>query len=243
MIDNEPVFGSGQYRSGKLLIILSEDEKLIFRVKKNLAPEGFQILVLPECKDVLKVAKTRGVRIIIVDMSAVPADCLITFHAMHHRFACPILAIVHGGEKQVAEAVEAGVDDYIADLGDETRLMVHVRALLRRNGVHVLNHPVEDRSYAIQDLFIDPLAREVKRGENRLSLTFVEFDILLALAKRAGLIISREELQEQIWGHGGLRHERTVDVHICRLRKKIEEDPAHPRLLMAIKGSGYSLKA
>lgn len=241
MIDD---YYSGQVRrhSGKLIVIVARDETLIAQIKNNLAPEGFQILVIPLCKDVLRVAKSRDARLIIIDIPIFQPDDPASFRALHHRFNCPILGVVNGIASNLTRVPEAGIDDYIISPATETKLMEHVRALLKRNGVHIMQRPVEDHEYTISGISINPLSREVRIGSASVNLTPIEFDILLALARQAGLPVSREDLYNQIWGGSLLSDERMVDVHICRLRKKIERDPEHPRLLHVVRGMGYVLK-
>ena len=94
----------------------------------------------------------------------------------------------------------------------------------------------------VNDLYIDPLYHQVKLGETQIDLTLTEFYLLLLLARKLGRVVSRRELLEQIWGYGGLESDRTLYVHMCRLRKKIEPDPDHPERLLVVRGIGYKLK-
>jgi DNA-binding response OmpR family regulator len=113
---------------------------------------------------------------------------------------------------------------------------------MRRTQTQPTELPVEEQSYVVNDLYIDPLYHQVKLGEIQIDLTVTEFYLLLLLARKMGRVVSRRELLEQIWGHGGLKSDHTLYVHMCRLRKKIEPDPDHPERLLVVRGIGYKLK-
>lgn len=241
MIDNKLIHSPARRRSGRLIVIVSRDEIMVSRVKHNLSPEGFQILVIPDYTDIFKIARSRNIRMIITDQAVDHPDEAMIFRALHHKYNCPILAIVHRPEHEVEHFINAGIDDYVFDNGDEVAFMEHIRALLMRHGVHVLKHRVEESNYFIKDICINPLSREVKRGNEELNLTSIEFDILLALAHKAGLIVSRNEIHRLVWGDNAFYNERMIDVHINKLRKKIEKDPSQPQLLLSVRGAGYKL--
>lgn len=94
----------------------------------------------------------------------------------------------------------------------------------------------------INDIFIDTEGHQVKVGRTEITLTLKEFDMLLFFMKKRGKLVTRPELIQEVWGLNELETGRTIDIHVCRLRKKIEPNPHHPKHLVSIRGCGYKLK-
>jgi two-component system alkaline phosphatase synthesis response regulator PhoP len=114
-------------------------------------------------------------------------------------------------------------------------LVARVKAILRRDRGAIPTEP----TLAYANLRIEPDARRAWKGDQLLDLTPIEFDLLHALAQHRGRVLSREQLIEQVWGYDYYGDDRVVDVHIGRLRKKIEDDPADPALIATVRGVGY----
>lgn len=151
----------------------------------------------------------------------------------------PVLMLTARGE--VVDRVvglKLGADDYVQKNCEPVELMARIEALLRRSGG---GPAVAAERVEIGDLRIDLKRHEVTRGGKPLPLSPVEFRLLEYLLERRGAVITREELLENVWNLSGDTLSRTVDVHVAGLRKKIEEDPRYPRLLLTIKGAGYKL--
>ena len=161
---------------------------------------------------------------------------------LHHRFSGPVLALVGDRREEQIKALDAGADNCIAKPLDKTELLAHIHALLRRTQTKPADLPLEEQSYMINDLYIDPICHQVRLGEIEINLTLTEFYLLLLLARKMGRVVTRRELLEEIWGHGGLESDHTIYVHMCRLRKKIEPDPDHPEHLLVVRGIGYKLQ-
>jgi two-component system response regulator MtrA len=134
----------------------------------------------------------------------------------------------------VVDGLEAGADDYIAKPFKPRELVARIWTRLRRP-------PSESESDTIRvgDVMIDVSAHEVKRGPDAIALTPLEFDLLLALARRPHQVFTREKLLEQVWGYRHAADTRLVNVHIQRLRSKIEKDPERPELVLTVRGIGY----
>ncbi|WP_321471213.1 response regulator transcription factor [uncultured Paludibaculum sp.] len=151
----------------------------------------------------------------------------------------PVLMLTARGE--VVDRVvglKLGADDYVQKNCEPVELMARIEALLRRAG----GAPGITAELAeIGDLRIDLRRHEITRAGQPLSLSPVEFRLLEYLIERRGTVITREELLENVWNLSGDTLSRTVDVHVAGLRKKIEDDPRYPRLVLTIKGAGYKL--
>jgi two-component system response regulator MtrA len=139
----------------------------------------------------------------------------------------------NGETESLVLALEAGADDYIVKPYKAEELTARIRARLRA--------PSEPTSkvLGIGDLTIDVAGHEVRRNGELLSLTPLEFDLLVALASQPALVFTRDMLLEQVWGYHYKADTRLVNVHVQRLRGKIEEDPDNPRVVMTVRGVGY----
>ena len=133
----------------------------------------------------------------------------------------------------VVVGLEAGADDYIVKPFKPKELVARVRARMRRSEDSA---PAELR---IADLIIDVAGHSVRRGELNLSLTPLEFDLLLCLARKPGQVFTREALLEEVWGYRHSADTRLVNVHVQRLRAKIEHDPERPNIVLTVRGVGY----
>jgi two-component system response regulator MtrA len=138
----------------------------------------------------------------------------------------------------VVVGLESGADDYVRKPFEVPELVARVRALLRRASA-----PAEESTLTVGDLRIDPARFVARRGDRELTLTATEFRLLLELARRPGQVFTREVLLDRVWGYTYLGDSRLVDVAVQRLRAKIEDDPAHPRLIRTVRGAGYKLAA
>lgn len=151
----------------------------------------------------------------------------------------PVLMLTSRGE--VVDRVvglKLGADDYVQKNCEPVELMARIEALLRRAGK--LDAPAIDR-VELGDVHIDLRKHELTRGGALLPLSRVEFRLLAYLLERRGVIVTREELLDSVWGLNGATLSRTVDVHIAALRKKIEADPRYPRFLLTVKNAGYKM--
>jgi two-component system, OmpR family, response regulator MtrA len=136
----------------------------------------------------------------------------------------------------VVEGLEAGADDYVAKPFKAKELVARIKTRLRRMPV---SEEVDVETLRIGDLSISVDGHSVKRDGVQIQLTPLEFDLLLALARRPWQVFSREVLLEQVWGYRHAADTRLVNVHVQRLRSKIERDPEHPEIVVTVRGIGY----
>jgi two-component system response regulator MtrA len=147
----------------------------------------------------------------------------------------PIVMLSAKGETQdIVRGLEAGADDYMQKpFRDKAELIARIRTRLRRTNADVTG------LLAIGDLSIDVTAHEVRRGAALIQLTRLEFDLLVALAKDPGRVFTRDALLSEVWGYRQTTDTRLVNVHVQRLRSKIEHDAEHPEIVMTVRGVGY----
>jgi DNA-binding response OmpR family regulator len=134
-----------------------------------------------------------------------------------------------------------GADDYITKPFDMDVLLAHVKAVMRR--YQTPTTPLPQRPMSVGDLHIDPSAHEVRVGERVIDLAPKEYELLYTLAQHAGRVLTLDELLERVWGPEWIGESQTLYVHMRWLREKIEDDPAHPRRLITVRGTGYKLVA
>jgi DNA-binding response OmpR family regulator len=139
--------------------------------------------------------------------------------------------------------LELGADDYITKPFSLREFRSRVRAALRRAGMQTQSEPeADDLPLTVHELEIDPAKRAVRVREEAVELTFVEFEILNALARNPGRVFTRDMLLTRIWGDSAYRDPRTIDVHIRHLREKLETDAKDPEYLFTVRGVGYRFR-
>ncbi|MCB1918144.1 MAG: response regulator transcription factor [Rhodocyclaceae bacterium] len=181
--------------------------------------------------------------LLVLDLALPDGDGLELCRELRQQNAAlPILMLTaRATEHERVQGLESGADDYLAKPFGVLELQARVRALLRRAAL--VEPSVDERPIEIPPLRLDPARRAVRRGGSALELTATEFDLLLFLARRPGVVFSRQQLLSEVWGYHHQGYEHTVNSHVNRLRAKIEEDPARPRLIRTVWGVGYKLEA
>ena len=177
--------------------------------------------------------------VVLLDLMLPGMDGLAVCRALRERSDVPILMLTARGEEaDRVMGLELGADDYMSKPYSPRELLARIRALLRRARGHA---GPSTRAISVGDLEVDPSGRRATLAGRELSLTSYEFDLLRALAERAGRVLSREQLLELAKGSAEESFDRSIDVHISRLRQKLEDDPRRPRLLKTVRGAGYLL--
>jgi DNA-binding response OmpR family regulator len=174
----------------------------------------------------------------LIDLMLPGMDGFETCRALRRQSTVPIIMVTARSDTHdVVAGLEAGADDYVTKPFVAKELAARIRALLRRS------RPEESGSPVIRfgDVEIEADAGVVRRGGEEVHCTRTEFRLLSELAEHPGKVLSREHLLEQVWGYDYFGDGRLVDVHVRRLRTKIEPDPANPRFILTVRGMGYKL--
>jgi DNA-binding response OmpR family regulator len=231
---------SGPQAGGRILIV--EDEPHIVElVRYNLVQEGFQVSVAYDGAEALRKAKEDDPELVILDLMLPYVDGLEVCRQIRRESSVPILMLTaRDGEQQRVVGLEMGADDYVTKPFSPPELVARVRAILRRT-TRDARRP-SAAPLAVGGLVLDPTTHEVKLNGRLIDLTTKEFDLLQLLLGHPSRVFTRDFLLEHIWGYDYFGSTRTVDMHISRLREKIEDDPNNPTYITTVRGVGYKLK-
>ena len=222
-------------------ILVVDDEKLLVKgIKFNLENEGYTVDACYDGQTAVDMARAGGYDLIILDLMMPQKDGLEACQEIRSFSTVPIIMLTARSEdSDVLMGFESGAADYVTKPFNILMLKARVRALLRRAAMTAA--PEAEHSGVIRcgHISIDEQRRSAWKGDEPVELTRKEFDLILFLMKNPGKVYSRESLLDLVWGYDYQGDTRTVDVHIRRLREKLELDPAQPRYIVTKWGVGY----
>jgi two-component system, OmpR family, response regulator MtrA len=221
--------------NGRRILIIDDDASLAEMLQLVLRQEGFETTWCASGDAALDVFRSAQFDLVLLDLMLPGLDGVAVCRRIRADSGVPIVMLTAKSDTgDVVDGLEAGADDYIPKPFKPRELVARVWTRLRRP-------PAESETDMIRvgDVTIDVSAHEVKRGSDPIALTPLEFDLLLALARRPHQVFTREKLLEQVWGYRHAADTRLVNVHIQRLRSKIEQDPERPELVLTVRGIGY----
>jgi len=227
--------GSRNEQAGVLVV---DDEPGIRRtISAYLEAEGYAVETVSRGDEVLGAVEAFKPDVVVLDIMLPGMDGFQVLRLLRERSSAYVLMLSAKGEEvDRLVGLRMGADDYVTKPFSPREVVARVQALLRRSRGGREVGPGELR---FQGLVIDPEARRATRQGEALSLTPIEFDLLLALARNRGRVLSREQLIRAAWGEDYFIEERVVDVHMRRLRQKVEPDPSTPALIVTVRGAGY----
>lgn len=222
-------------------ILVVDDEKVLVKgIKFNLENEGYQVDVGYDGEEAVEKARSGNFDLIILDLMMPKIDGLQACMRIREFSNVPIIMLTARSEDtDKIIGFEYGADDYITKPFNILEVKARIRALLRRTGAAVQ----KDERLCAGHIALDPDARAAWRGEESVELTAKEFDLMELLLRNPGRVYSRENLLNVVWGYEYIGDYRTVDVHVRRLREKLELDPANPQFILTKWGVGYYLKS
>jgi DNA-binding response OmpR family regulator len=221
---------------GTKLLIIEDEVTLRETLAYNLTQEGYQVTQSGDGAEALELARADKFDLIVLDIMLPGLDGLSFCRILRKEQTTPIIMLTaRGGEVDRIVGLESGADDYIIKPFSLGEFLARVRAVLRRTpSVSLQTDRIESG-----DLTLDMTARRVSVGEREIKLSHKEFDLLSALVRNRGAVLSRDLLLEQVWGYDRVGDDRTVDVHVRWLREKIEADPSDPQRIVTVRGVGY----
>jgi len=218
-----------------LVMVVDDDQDLAEMLGIVLTSSGFDVDLVSRGDEALEVFRNNTPDLVLLDVMLPGIDGIEVCRLIRQESMVPIVMLSAKGETQdIVRGLEAGADDYMQKpFRDKAELIARIRTRLRRTNADVTG------LLTIGDLVIDVTAHEVHRGPKAIQLTRLEFDLLVALAKDPGRVFTRDALLSEVWGYRHSTDTRLVNVHVQRLRSKVEHDPEHPEIVMTVRGVGY----
>jgi len=225
--------------NGSARILLVDDEQSIQTLLSYpLRKDGYHVTGAHDGSEALERFDEARFDLVILDLMLPKLDGVEVCRQLRSRSQVPIIMLTaKGSETDKVAGLEVGADDYITKPFSMREFRSRVKAALRRS--RMVGVAPEEESIERGDLKIDFGRRVVTLRGEEVRLTYVEFEILGALARSPGRVLSRETLLEHVWGDSEYRDPRTVDVHIHHLREKLESEPKKPEFLFTVRGVGY----
>jgi two-component system response regulator MtrA len=216
------------------ILVVDDDSALAEMLTIVLRNEGFEPFVVGDGAQALSAARDTRPDLVLLDLMLPGMNGIDVCRLLRTESQVPIVMLTAKTDTvDVVLGLESGADDYIMKPFKPKELVARVRARLRR----IESEPAEMLS--IGDVAIDVPAHKVTRDTTEISLTPLEFDLLVALARKPRQVFTREVLLEQVWGYRHAADTRLVNVHVQRLRAKVERDPENPEIVLTVRGVGY----
>jgi DNA-binding response OmpR family regulator len=230
-------------RAAKRVLVIEDEPDLARLVRLHLEDSGFDVEVSQDGNDGLARARRGNLDLVVLDLMLPGLDGLEVCRQLRSedRYTPILMLTARSGEVDRVVGLEVGADDYLTKPFSVRELVARVRAILRRIELTAAQEGDRGPNIAVGPLRIDKTKRRAMLHGKSLSLTAKEFDLLAQLARHPGRVYSRSELLDLVWGYGHDAYEHTVNSHINRLRSKMEEDPAKPRYVLTVWGTGYRL--
>lgn len=216
------------------VLIVDDDSSLAEMLSIVLRNEGLEVSHVADGAAAVGAFRSTRPDLVLLDVMLPGMDGMEVCKRIRAESGVPIVMLTARTDTHdVVVGLESGADDYIVKPFKPQELIARIRARLRRG-----DDPDPER-LEIGDMVIDVAGHSVRRGDTPISLTPLEFDLLVALARKPWQVFSRETLLEQVWGYRHAGDTRLVNVHVQRLRSKIEHDPENPQIVVTVRGVGY----
>ena len=214
------------------ILVVDDDQDLAEMLGIVLTSSGFDVDLVSRGDEALDAFRNNPPDLVLLDVMLPGIDGIEVCKLIRAESMVPIVMLSAKGETQdIVRGLEAGADDYMQKpFRDKAELIARIRTRLRRTNSDLTGN------ISIGDLVIDVAAHEVRRGTTLITLTRLEFDLLVALARDPGRVFTRDALLSEVWGYRHSTDTRLVNVHVQRLRSKIEHDPEHPEIVMTVRG-------
>jgi two-component system, OmpR family, alkaline phosphatase synthesis response regulator PhoP len=217
------------------VLVVDDEPTIVSTVQKYLEQDGYVVYVASDGPAALKAAHAFSPDLVVLDIMLPGMDGMEVLRRLRQESDVYVLMLTaRTDETDRIVGLTVGADDYLTKPFSPRELVARVKAILRRGR----GSGTGESTLSFRRLRIDPAARQVSKDNVVVDLTLIEFKILQALAQNRGRVLSREQLIEQVWGYEYYGDDRVVDVHMGRLRKKIEDNPDNPQLVVTVRGAG-----
>ncbi|MDI1479157.1 response regulator transcription factor [Polyangium sp. y55x31] len=225
-------------RTSTSIVFIEDDEKLARLTARYLESHNVRVTLATDARDGIAAVLREHPDVVLLDLMLPEIDGFEVCQRLRARVHTPIIMVTARGEEaDRVMGLEGGADDYLPKPFSARELLARIRAHARR--ARGLSGPPAERQIVAGSLTIDPCARRAIFGETELALTTYEFDLLHALAERAGRVLTREQLVDLVRGSADEAFDRSIDVHVSHLRKKLGDDSKNPRIIKTVRGIGY----
>jgi two-component system KDP operon response regulator KdpE len=223
------------------LVLVIEDEPQMLRfLRPALEGHGYRMIEARSGRDGLTEAATRAPDVVLLDLGLPDMDGLAVTARLREWSRTPIVVIsARGREEDKVAALDAGADDYVTKPFGVPELLARLRVALRHSA---RADGVEAPRFAVEDVEIDLEKRRVSRAGEPVHLTPIEYRLLTELARHPGKVLTHSHLLKQVWGPASTQQSHYLRVYMAQLRRKLEQDPARPRILLTELGVGYRLR-
>ena len=227
-------------RTTRPILVVDDDPLIVRLVRTYLERAGFEVTEASTGRDALAAIALEQPALIVLDVMLPETDGLTVLTALRRNSRVPVIMLsARGRVEDRIEGLETGADDYLAKPFSPAELVVRVRRLLERAGLNGNGSATDDQPLQLGDLSVDLARHEVRIDGSVVDLTPAEFRLLTALLAARGRVLTRDQLMDAVHGADGLVLDRTIDVHVGRLRQKLGDDPASPRYVATVRGVGY----
>ncbi|MDC3960282.1 response regulator transcription factor [Polyangium jinanense] len=225
-------------RTSTSIVFIEDDEKLARLTARYLESHNVRVTLATDPREGIAAVLREHPDVVLLDLMLPEIDGFEVCQRLRARVHTPIIMVTARGEEaDRVMGLEGGADDYLPKPFSARELLARIRAHARR--ARGLAGPPAERQIVAGSLTIDPCARRAIFGGMELALTTYEFDLLHALAERAGRVLTREQLVDLVRGSADEAFDRSIDVHVSHLRKKLGDDPKNPRIIKTVRGIGY----
>ncbi|MFV0257529.1 MAG: response regulator [Acidimicrobiales bacterium] len=232
-----------------LILVVEDEEAFVDALTLGLAREGFRVEAARDGAEALQRFAELQPDLVLLDLMLPRVSGLDVCRQIRQHSSVPIVMVTaRSAEVDTVVGLEVGADDYVTKPYRMRELVARLRAVMRRTGPQAGAEasagaaPESSSAVVVGDVAIDPSSHEVTVRGEPVRLPLKEFDLLLYLMENNGLVLSRDALIERVWGHDYVGDTKTLDVHVKRLRSKIEDEPSAPSRIVTIRGLGYKFE-
>jgi DNA-binding response OmpR family regulator len=227
--------------SGNNILVVEDEAAIAEAVRARLTSEGYRVRIAHDGPDAIRSAAQEQPDLVVLDLMLPGMDGLEVCRELQKTSWVPVLMLTaRTDEADKVAGLAVGADDYLTKPFSMRELTARVRAIVRR--MDRIRDMTPSESVARFDLTVDAARRRVLKGADEVQLTPLEFEILFTLARNPGVVLSREQLMDRVWGYRDYAGGRVVDSHVARIRRKLGDEAAEPKYIRTVHGVGYAFK-